>query len=151
MCKTVEVASAQVCQRPEKQRNTNTPSVPNSKLWTIHGKRYYLRPYVRKHPGGEHAILLGQGIDCTTLFETYHPFTERPHKVLKVYKYDDCPEPDVVDNVFDWTNKLPPAPTFRLVVTKPMRKCSEIPKHPGLHGSAMGWDSLYWCGVFVSG
>jgi fatty acid desaturase len=104
MCKTVEVASAQVCQRPEKQRNTNTPSVPNSKLWTIHGKRYDLRPYVKKHPGGEHAILLGQGIDCTTLFETYHPFTERPHKVLKVYKYDDCPEPDVVDNVFDWTN-----------------------------------------------
>jgi fatty acid desaturase len=80
----------------------STPIVPNSQLWTIHGARYDLRSYVKKHPGGERAIMLGQGIDCTTLFETYHLFTDRPRKVLKANKYDDCPEPDRVDDVFDW-------------------------------------------------
>jgi fatty acid desaturase len=71
-------------------------------LWTIHGARYDLRAYVKKHPGGERAIMLGQGIDCTNLFETYHLFTDRPRKVLKAYKHDECPEPGQVDDTFDW-------------------------------------------------
>jgi len=80
--------------------------VPNSSLWTIHGARYDLREYIHRHPGGVHAISLGQGIDCTTLFETYHPFTDRHRKVLQRHKFDDCPEARVIDDMFDW--KLTP-------------------------------------------
>lgn len=46
-------------------------------LWTIHGKDYDLSDFVERHPGGKEAILLGRGRDCTALFESYHPFTNR--------------------------------------------------------------------------
>jgi len=106
----VKVANESMCHHPVKVSNeaVSKDSMPpkepvsNSNLWTIHGARYDLREYIQKHPGGAHAILLGQGIDCTTLFESYHPFTERPRKVLRAYKYDDSPEWTLVDNMFDW-------------------------------------------------
>lgn len=60
------------------------PMPPVSELWLIHGKYYDLRSFVKRHPGGERAIKLGQGRDCTELFETYHPFTQKHHKMLKL-------------------------------------------------------------------
>ena len=41
-------------------------------LWRIHGIDYDLASFVADHPGGELAIRLGQGIDCTDLYESYH-------------------------------------------------------------------------------
>ena len=41
-------------------------------LWRIHGVDYDLERFVAEHPGGELAIRLGQGIDATDLFESYH-------------------------------------------------------------------------------
>lgn len=46
-------------------------------LWTIHGKDYDLSSFIHRHPGGMEAILLGRGRDCTAMFESYHPFTNR--------------------------------------------------------------------------
>lgn len=46
-------------------------------LWTIHGMDYDLSDFVKRHPGGKESILLGRGRDCTALFESYHPFTNR--------------------------------------------------------------------------
>jgi len=64
--------------------NTNV----NSKeyIWTVHGKDYDLNEFVNRHPGGKEAILLGRGRDCTALFESYHPFTNRHRDVLKKYE-----------------------------------------------------------------
>lgn len=61
-------------------------AVPKDDTWTIHGVKYDLREFVSRHPGGAHAINLGRSIDCTELFETYHPFTEKHRLVLQKYK-----------------------------------------------------------------
>jgi len=55
-------------------------------LWTIHGQSYDLTNFVKRHPGGVEAILLGQGRDCTALFESYHPFTNKHRQVLQSYR-----------------------------------------------------------------
>ena len=57
-------------------------------VWRIHGRDYDLMPFVADHPGGM-MIMLGQGSDCTMLFETYHAFNE-PRKRLR--KHDVTPD-----------------------------------------------------------
>mmetsp|Transcript_12488 Transcript_12488/g.27577 ORF Transcript_12488/g.27577 Transcript_12488/m.27577 type:complete len:364 (-) Transcript_12488:1084-2175(-) len=54
--------------------------VMNDNLWTIHGKTYDLRSFIDDHPGGREALELGRGRDCTALYESYHPFTNR-HRI----------------------------------------------------------------------
>jgi hypothetical protein len=57
-------------------------------LWWIHGKGYDLMEFVKNHPGGVEAILLGKGRDCTALVESYHAFSgERVWKVLEKYRF----------------------------------------------------------------
>ena len=58
---------------------THPPSSP--RYWFIHGKPYDLSSFIHLHPGGEHAILLARGRDGTSLFESYHPFSDKPHQV----------------------------------------------------------------------
>ena len=41
-------------------------------LWRIHGVDYDMHSFVQQHPGGALAIRLGEGIECTALFESYH-------------------------------------------------------------------------------
>lgn len=72
----------------------------DSQLWTIHGRQYDLRSFVSAHPGGERAILLGQGRDCTELFESYHPLTNRHRAVL--LKYAARSRPVEVVSLFEW-------------------------------------------------
>jgi len=43
-------------------------------LWLLHGHVYDFTDFVKNHPGGSKAILLGRGRDCTVLFESYHTF-----------------------------------------------------------------------------
>lgn len=52
-------------------------------LWIIHGEMYDLSDFIERHPGGREAILLGRGRDCTALFESYHPFTNK-HRYVEV-------------------------------------------------------------------
>lgn len=49
----------------------------SSSVWTIHGRKYDLSSWAKKHPGGEWAINLGCNRDCTGLFESYHVFADR--------------------------------------------------------------------------
>mmetsp|Transcript_4341 Transcript_4341/g.13267 ORF Transcript_4341/g.13267 Transcript_4341/m.13267 type:complete len:533 (-) Transcript_4341:105-1703(-) len=72
-------------------------------VWIVHGKAYDLRSFVDHHPGGAHAISLGRGIDCTELFESYHPFTDVPRKALKLYEVKMPAEaPLGPSGLFDW-------------------------------------------------
>ena len=44
----------------------------NPQWWYLRGRAYDLSDFVAAHPGGEQAINLGRGRDCTALFESYH-------------------------------------------------------------------------------
>ncbi|KAJ1639412.1 hypothetical protein T492DRAFT_899314 [Pavlovales sp. CCMP2436] len=48
------------------------PAGAEKLLWRLHGAEYDFEPFVKSHPGGEIAIRLGQGIDATLLFASYH-------------------------------------------------------------------------------
>ena len=61
--------------------------VRRDKLWIIHGALYDLEEFVSRHPGGRETILLGQGRDCTALFESYHAFAKRHRQVLETYRF----------------------------------------------------------------
>lgn len=75
---------------PERLVNSN-----ERQLWTIHGKKYDLRPFIKRHPGGaqilERALLMG---DCGALFESYHAFSDKNSirislEKFRVYENDD--------------------------------------------------------------
>lgn len=81
-----------MCQLPDniKVDRLKKSSVSTKKdvslLWMIHGEFYDLGDFIDRHPGGKEAIMLGRGRDCTALFESYHPFTNRHRDVLKKYE-----------------------------------------------------------------
>ena len=54
-----------------------------SEDWIIYGKSYDLRDFLKRHPGGELALRLGQGRDCTILFEQYHVLNENHMRMLR--------------------------------------------------------------------
>lgn len=46
---------------------------------------YDVTSFLEQHPGGKEYLLLAAGRDCTDLFKSYHPFTNKPYAVLKKY------------------------------------------------------------------
>jgi len=68
-----------------RKRKPEKESPPAEWFWEIYGTRYDLSDFINTHPGGEIAIKLGQGRDCTALFNSYHPFTEKHLAVLAKY------------------------------------------------------------------
>jgi cytochrome b involved in lipid metabolism len=68
--------SQQQKEQQEQERSIGK-SATHSNLWLIDGQEYNLADFVHRHPGGKEAILLGQGRDCTALFESYHSFTKQ--------------------------------------------------------------------------
>ena len=63
----------------------------NQNVWRIYGNTYDLTNYVKYHPGGVEAIMLGANRDdCTAMFQSYHPFNIGAAKaVLAKYRIDD--------------------------------------------------------------
>lgn len=58
------------------------------RYWYLHGIPYDFTGFVKNHPGGIKAIMLGRGRDCTAMFESYH--TYRPaDALLEKYKVKD--------------------------------------------------------------
>jgi len=51
-------------------------------FWELYGQKVDLSSFVKVHPGGEIALLLGCDRDCTTLFEQYHPNTKKSRQKL---------------------------------------------------------------------
>lgn len=60
-------------------------------VWTIHGKRYNLKPFYKTHPGGNYALRSAKGSECTGLFESCHTFIDRDVllKMLAMYEIKD--------------------------------------------------------------
>jgi linoleoyl-CoA desaturase len=71
------------------------------RIWTIHGKRYDLTPFILKHPGGtqilERALLME---DCGVMFETYHAFSNKEaiRNQLEKYRIDDMDDSKKINN-----------------------------------------------------
>lgn len=42
--------------------------------------------YLGRHPGGKEMLLLAAGRECTQLFASYHPFTDRPKQVIESFR-----------------------------------------------------------------
>ena len=70
-------------------------------LWHIHGKRHDLRSFVHKHPAGPAMLLMGQGRDCTELFESYHALTDKPSAMLKSFEVRHNEKP-FEESPFHW-------------------------------------------------
>lgn len=47
---------------PEKAAVSTLPNTLNPKYWYLYGKPYDFTEFVSRHPGGEKAILIGQGM-----------------------------------------------------------------------------------------
>jgi len=73
---------------PFKEDKKSHPAV-----WVINGKRYDLTGFMKHHPGGDFALKLCQGSDCTGLFETYHVFVDKAKQAAIMRKYE-LPESD---------------------------------------------------------
>lgn len=59
--------------------------------------------FVARHPGGVDAIRLGQGRNCTELFESYHSLSERPAQLLAAFFVEDAQPGDAdFDAAFLW-------------------------------------------------
>lgn len=51
--------------------------------WVYIGTKVYdITPWLDRHPGGKTVLLLAAGRDCTDLFDSYHPFTDKPRAML---------------------------------------------------------------------
>jgi hypothetical protein len=51
--------------------------------WVYHGNKVYdVTQWVDRHPGGREMLLLVAGRDVTDVLPSYHPFSDRPEKVL---------------------------------------------------------------------
>jgi len=55
-------------------------------LWYVHGEAYDLTEFLDHHPGGRQAMKMGQGLNCTELFETYHFKRYPPESILEKYR-----------------------------------------------------------------
>lgn len=56
-----------------------------------------------RHPGGVDAIRLGQGRNCTELFESYHSLTDKPDAMLASFFVENAQPGDAdFDTTFDW-------------------------------------------------
>ncbi|KAM9941304.1 hypothetical protein ACTFIT_007840 [Dictyostelium discoideum] len=56
-------------------------------IWiSIDGLVYDITKFIKHHPGGEQVLILAAGRDVTNLFESYHPMTDLPSKMLKQYE-----------------------------------------------------------------
>lgn len=71
-------------------------------VWTIHGKKYDLRPFIARHPGGAqilHRALLMK--DCGAIFETYHAFSNKSliKSSLEQYRVNDKADSSVASEL----------------------------------------------------
>jgi delta11-fatty-acid desaturase len=85
--------------------------------WLIDGKAYDFTNF--EHPGGPVALNLGRDRDVSQLFRSYHPFSQKPEKLLAKYLIRDesTPQPNPQE-LFDWDRESPFFNELRTEVSK---------------------------------
>lgn len=62
-------------------------------LWIyVNDGVYDITEWVDRHPGGREHLLLAAGRDCTDLFKSYHPFTDKPEAILEKFRVGSIKE-----------------------------------------------------------
>jgi len=58
-----------------------------SSCWIIIDRKVYdVTDWLPQHPGGKEVLLVAAGRDCTDLFRSYHPFTDKPAQILAKFE-----------------------------------------------------------------
>ena len=158
VCAAIWVASQHACCDVAKQRRlelarrqglsgrraSSAGGVPLDELWTIHNKRYDVRRFVNSHPGGASAIALGQGRNCTELYESYHSLANEKLVAATLARFfvEDAPPgaPDYEDR-FEWRK----TPVFDSV--KARVRAHFAARRVGHRATAAQWAQLL---VFVA-
>jgi hypothetical protein len=52
--------------------STPPPTETKQRTWTLYGEEYDFTHFLKAHPGGELALKMVEGKDCTSFFEQYH-------------------------------------------------------------------------------
>eukprot|EP01136_Pigoraptor_vietnamica_P024770 Opistho-1_new@78079 len=77
-----------MCQGDTKRRLTWEQLAQHNKrtdaFVAVRGKVYNVTEFMKKHPGGQDALIVAAGRDVTQVFEMYHPFSTA--KVLAKYE-----------------------------------------------------------------
>jgi fatty acid desaturase len=68
--------------------------------WTLYGVPYSLEAFKLHHPGGTLALTLGEGSDCTLLFEQYHARPAAALRALRGYSVPGAPSPQPSSDAF---------------------------------------------------
>jgi len=65
---------------------------PSQKYWRIGGKWYDLEPFLDKHPGGRHILLLARDRfeDCTFVFEAHHHNYQRARAMIRKFEVSEA-------------------------------------------------------------
>ena len=75
-------------------------------MWNIYGKKYDLQNFINYHPGGKEILELTKNeTDITSLFESYHAFSNKEEikKLLEKYYVCDNNENNEIKQ-YDYTN-----------------------------------------------
>lgn len=124
---------------------------PTNLYWTVHNRRYDLKAFVPLHPGGSDAIMLGQGRNCTELFESYHSLANQKLVLMKLswYFVEEVP-PGAID--YDTRFKWHATPFYDTLKSR-VRNHFEM-KHGGVcagyHADLWQWMQIVVF-VFASG
>jgi cytochrome b involved in lipid metabolism len=57
----------------------------NPMYWYVDGVAYDFAEFVKKHPGGEYALYLGQGRECMPMIQSYHLDVNKVRMCVWVY------------------------------------------------------------------
>ena len=76
-------------------------------MWNIYGKKYDLQNFINYHPGGKEILELTKNeTDITSLFETYHAFSNKEEikKLLEKYYICDNNDNDNIIKQYDYSS-----------------------------------------------
>jgi cytochrome b involved in lipid metabolism len=66
-------------------------------VWvSVEGKVLDLTNWLNSHPGGKDMLLLMAGRDATAAFQSYHPFTDKPRKIIKKVRHPCLARPSLL-------------------------------------------------------
>lgn len=107
-------------------------------LWFIDGRAYDLAPFIRKHPGGKDAIMLGRGTNCTELFRTYHFMRTAPARLLGKYEVAvDRTDPANIELLGDTGFTFDEGDFYKVVTARAQKYFRSTGQKPG---ATRGWQ-----------
>ena len=77
--------NTQIWMNEKKERDAELWGCDTSQYWIIENKRYDLKDYIERHPGGRNWLAMTQGQDVTDLFIVHHLNEAKARAILAKY------------------------------------------------------------------